>query len=176
MLVRAFVFVFILLHNLYASETHSHMSSLKAKLNRKDVQGSYGKGADVNVAVSLEEVFSNPDKYLDKEVTVSGEITDVCPKAGCWLKLKGDSKGRSLRIKVQDGEIVFPKASVGSRVIAKGKLSEIKFTAEQALEYFAHIAEEKKEKFDRETASKILTNLAGPLRIFQLNSNGAEIH
>lgn len=161
-----------------ASESYNHagMNSLKTKLNRKDVNGSYGKGAKVSEAVSLEQIFASPDKYLNQEVTVSGEITDVCPKAGCWLKLKGDVKGISLRVKVKDGEIVFPIASVGSKVIAKGTLSEIKFSAEQALEYFAHIAEEKKEKFDRETASRILSNLAGPLKILQLNSYGAQIH
>lgn len=164
--------------NLFASGTHfekDEADSIHSRLHKKRAQGNYGRSANPKKAISLSEVVSNPQKYLQKEVTISGEITDVCPKAGCWLRLKGAAMGRSLRVKVKDGDIVFPLSSIGRKVVARGKLTEIQFTAEDALEYFAHIAEEKGEEFDRDTAIKILANLAGPLKIYQLNSYGAVI-
>ena len=39
---------------------------------------------------------------------------------GCWMMLH-DGAGSAVRIKVNDGEIVFPKDSPGREAIAEGR-------------------------------------------------------
>ena len=44
------------------------------------------KYADRN-SYRVHEVLKNPDKYLNKNVLVSGVIDDVCPMRGCWIQI-----------------------------------------------------------------------------------------
>ncbi|MBT3784982.1 DUF4920 domain-containing protein [bacterium] len=176
-----FILVFVLVGTaslLFASSSHMEKgaaNSIGKRLNKKNAIGEYGRGARPSKAVSLSEILANPKKYMSKEVTISGPVTDVCPKAGCWLRLKGDKGAQSLRVKVKDGDIVFPLSSVGKRVTTRGMLKAIEFTPEKAAAYFEHLAEEKGEEFDRKTAENILANIAGPIVIYQLNAYGAVI-
>jgi len=41
-------------------------------------------------------------------VLIEGTIVDVCTNIGCWIELRGEASGQKIRVKVEDGEIVFP--------------------------------------------------------------------
>ena len=45
---------------------------------------------------------------------------------GCWIDIAGEKKGEKIRVKVKDGEIVFPKDSKGKKVSVEGVVEEVK--------------------------------------------------
>lgn len=60
------------------------------------------------------------DKTEVKDVVLSGEITEVCQIAGCWVKLKG-SDGEDVFVKFKDGKVVVPKDMAGHHAYVYGK-------------------------------------------------------
>ncbi len=84
-----------------------------------------GKPIDLKTSTSVRELLSNPDKYVGKRVKVEGEIVEVCQNMGCWITVKDASSAEPIRIKVNDGEIVFPKDGAGRKAIAQGTLQKL---------------------------------------------------
>lgn len=83
-----------------------------------------------------------------KTVQVKGKITEVCQMMGCWMNLVDTSTQQSVRIKVNDGEIIFPKDAPGRMAVAEGKLKKIVLSREQAVAMAQHEAEEQGRKLD----------------------------
>jgi cytochrome c-type biogenesis protein CcmE len=129
----------------------------------------YGKGVNASEVVAISDLLANPDKYAGKTVRVEGLITDVCPKRGCWMDLASDKEFQTVRIKVDDGEIVFPLDAKGKQAVAEGVFTKTEITKDQALEHAKHLAEEKGEKFDPETAKDL------PTVVYQIKGTGAVI-
>jgi len=117
----------------------------------------------------ISDILAQPDSYLDKTVLVEGEVLDVCPMMGCWLELKSDAGDEKLKVKVKDGEIVFPIDAIGSTALVEGKVYNIELTQEEAIKHFQHVAEEKGEDFDPST-------ITGQMTIYQIEGLGAEIY
>lgn len=128
----------------------------------------FGAGADFKAAMSMTEIMKTPDKYLGKEVTFFGTITDVCAKRGCWMKLSTDYKGEKVRIKVQDGVMVFPLDARGKKAVAKGEFKKFDLSIEDTKAYLQHMAEENKQKFDP-------ASVKAPMTVYQVNATGAVI-
>ena len=80
----------------------------------------------------LRDVLANPDSLVGKAVQVKGKVTEVCQMAGCWMALADLETAGILRVKVNDGDIVFPKEGVGRVAIAEGTLAKLTLTKEQA--------------------------------------------
>jgi hypothetical protein len=116
----------------------------------------------------IADLIANPADYVGKAVQVKGKVTAVCENMGCWMMLADPSSDAKIRIKVKDGEIVFPKSAAGKMAVAEGKMVKIEMTKEQAIAQAKHEAEERGTKFD---ASKI----TGPQTIFQIAGTGAVI-
>ena len=116
----------------------------------------------------IAELLAKPARFVGRSVQVKGKITDVCQKMGCWIMLLDAATGASIRIKANDGEIVFPKESIGKMAVAEGSFQEIKLTRAQAVERAKHEAEEKGAKFDP-------ASVRGPLTIYQIQGTGAII-
>lgn len=83
-----------------------------------------------------------------KTVQVKGKVTEVCQMMGCWMNLVDASTQQSVRIKVNDGDIIFPKDAPGRMAVAEGKLKKIVLSREQAVAMARHEAEEQGRKFD----------------------------
>ena len=129
---------------------------------------TYGDGVTEGATVSIAEILASPDDYKGKEVQVSGKVTDVCPKKGCWMELR-DENDASLRVKVQDDVIVFPAEAKGKLAKARGKVEILDMDREKYLGWMQHLAEERGETFDESTLGD------GPYRIVQLAGLGAQI-
>ncbi len=132
-----------------------------------DTGKSYGKGVDGTEITKVADLVANADKYIGKTVRVEGIVIDVCPKRGCWMDLKSD--GGTVRIKVDDGVIVFPMDAKGKTAIAEGVFKKIEMTPEQAREHAKHLAEEKGQALDAASAT------AAPTVIYQIAGTGAVI-
>ena len=117
--------------------------SEKDLLNKKDPIGSYGQTVSKTNQLSIYELISSADKYLGKNVVVNAKIDDVCPMRGCWMNVLDEKTSASLRVKVTDGDIVFPLSGKGNNVVAEGIFTKLNLTEDQARNWKVHLAEEK---------------------------------
>jgi len=127
----------------------------------------FGKGVNLTESTKISKILEKPEEFLGKTVMVEGEVAEVCQKAGCWIEVK-DASEKKIRVKVKDGEIVFPKKSKGNKIKAEGMVYELKLSKEDALEYYEHVAEEQGTKFDP-------TTITGPVTLYQIKGAGAVI-
>jgi hypothetical protein len=117
--------------------------------------------------IPISKILSAPDSFVGKTIQVKGKVTEVCEMAGCWINLV-DSGDQSLRVKVNDGEITFPRTSVGRVAVAEGKFVKFALTREQAAARAKHEAEEQGRKFDPSSVKSGIT-------IYQIQGSGALI-
>ena len=117
-------------------------------LNKPNPDGYYGKEIELTGKQLIHEIITNENNYLNKDVFISGEILEVCPMRGCWIKIKDKSSDYNLRVKVTDGEIVFPLSSKGKYADIQGIFTKLEFSEEQARKWKIHLAEEKGIKLD----------------------------
>ena len=61
---------------------------------------------------------------------------------GCWINVKDNDSESVIRVKVTDGEIIFPLSSKGKQVNVQGIFTKLEFTEEQAKMWKIHLAEE----------------------------------
>jgi len=131
-------------------------------------ENKYGKDITLKEKTKISAIISDPQKYVGKNVLVEGTVVGVCEKRGCWIDLASDKKFQKIKIKVNDGEIIFPMEENGKSALVEGTVYEIKMTKEQALEKAKHEAEEHGTKFDPES-------IKGPVTIYQIKGLGAVI-
>ncbi len=131
----------------------------------------YGDGVKLEEATPIAKILADPDAYVGKTVRVEGGVLDVCPRKGCWIEVGGEGKDESIRIKVEDGVIVFPATAQGKIAAAEGEVEAIEMTREKYVGWLAHLAEEKGEKFDAASADVG----DGPFRMIQIRGTGASI-
>lgn len=129
----------------------------------------FGKEITLKEKTKISEITNKPEEFVGKTVLVEGEVIDVCPAAGCWMELKSDDETGKIKIKVRDGDIVFPMSAKGKKAVVEGTVYKIELTKEEALEYYEHLAEEKGVEFDPSTVT-------GPVTIYQIKGLGAEIN
>jgi hypothetical protein len=139
-----------------------------APLLRADAR-SYGAGVTLAETTSVAKILADPDSYVGKKVRIEGRVADVCPMKGCWMELSEEKAGSSLRIKVDDGVIVFPVTARGKLAVAEGVVEAIPMTRERYVAWLEHLAEERGQKLDPATVG------SGPFRILQIRGTGARI-
>src|SRR5215813_3979559 len=102
---------------------------LAASVSAADLK--LGKPLTLKEPMPIGALLAKPADYVGKTVQVKGKITEVCEMMGCWMNLVND-EGQKIRIKVNDGEIEFPKDSAGKTAIVEGRLDKLELTREQA--------------------------------------------
>lgn len=127
-----------------------------------------GKPFTLTSQTPIATINANLASYTGKVIQIKGKVKEVCEKAGCWMMLTDPASGAALRIKVNDGVIVFPQEAVGKMAVAEGKLVKIELTTEQAIAAAQHEAEEQNRKFDP-------SSVTGPKTIYQIAGTGAVI-
>ena len=131
--------------------------------------GNYGSEITLEEKTNISDILNSPEDYLDQTVLVEGKVHDVCQKMGCWIELESDVEGEHIKVKVKDGDIVFPVEAKGQTALVEGTVYKIELTQEEAAEYLEHAAEEQNEEFDPSTVT-------GPMTIYQIKGLGAEIY
>jgi hypothetical protein len=129
---------------------------------------TYGGGVTLTETTSIGKILAEPDLYVGRQIRIEGEVTDVCPMKGCWMEI-AEPEGARLRIKVDDGAIVFPPTAKGKKAVAEGVLEKIPMERDEYIRWMSHLAEERGETFD---ASKVGR---GPFNILQLRGLGARV-
>ena len=123
-----------------ASSAETEETEEAKALNKSDPEGVYGKGISLEESLALTELLADPAAYEGKTVLVEGTITDVCPMRGCWVELQAAEGEETIRVKVTDGEIVFPLSAKGAPARIEGEVEKIELTLEEARGWAAHEA------------------------------------
>ncbi len=127
-----------------------------------------GKPITLNNVTPISQILADPQDFLGDTVLVNGTITDVCKKRGCWIEITGDSALQSIKVKVKDGEIVFPLSAKGSNATVQGVVEQLVFTKKEVIRMEKHQAEEQGTDFDPTTITEGKT-------IFRIRGIGAVI-
>lgn len=135
------------------------------------VAETYGAGVALAETTSIEAIVADPETWAGKRVRVEGKVAAVCPMRGCWMELAAGEAGPVVRIKVDDGVIVFPADAAGRPAVAEGVVRVVDLSREDYLGWLAHLAEERGQEFDPEAAGVG----DGPFKLIQIHATGAEI-
>ena len=112
------------------------------RLHKNNPIGKYGAKINLIDSQRIKTMIDNADQYLNTDVLISGLILEVCPMRGCWINVKDNNSESNIRVKVTDGEIVFPLSSKGKQVDVEGTFVKLEFSDEQAKMWKIHLAEE----------------------------------
>lgn len=129
-----------------------------------------GAGVDLDAPTAVAELLAAPESFVGKTVAVRGEITDVCEHAGCWLELRAADGDARIRVKVDDGVIVFPRWSRGHAARAQGAVEKLELSREDYVLHREHEAHESGGTFDAATVTG-----DGPFAVYRIRGTGAAI-
>ena len=83
-----------------------------------------GSGVTLETATPIADVIASPASFAGQTVRVEGVVTAVCEHMGCWMTLApagaAGEHPATLRLKVEDGVIVFPVSARGRTAVAQG--------------------------------------------------------
>ncbi len=90
-----------------------------------------GTGVTLKDSTPIKSILEQPDTYVGKTIRIDGVATAVCAHMGCWMAvaaegpvsndgLGGNEPRATIRLKVDDGVIVFPVSAKGRKVSAEG--------------------------------------------------------
>lgn len=125
----------------------------------------YGKEITLKEKTKISKIIENPESYVGKKVLVEGNVVDVCEKRGCWMNISGDKDFETIRVKVNDGEIVFPMEAKGKKALVEGEVYSIVVEGEECKDDCKKEGESK-EKCEHEKTTK---------KVYQIKGIGAEI-
>ena len=90
---------------------------------------TYGTGVTLTTKTPLADVIAAPATFAGQTVRVEGVVTAVCAHMGCWMTLvPASAPGPApavLRLKVDDGVIVFPVSAKGRHAEAEGVVERV---------------------------------------------------
>jgi hypothetical protein len=81
-----------------------------------------GAGVSIKESTPIKALLDKPQDFVGKTVRVDGVATEICQHMGCWMAVapEGSTSGGTVRLKVEDGVIVFPASAKGRKVSAEG--------------------------------------------------------
>jgi Domain of unknown function (DUF4920) len=125
----------------------------------------YGAGVEMTEATPIAAILAEPGRFEGKTVRVEGTVTAVCAHEGCWMALSADgtAEGPTLRLKVDDGVIVFPVTAKGHTAVAQGVFERVGGTPD------SHEAA-------AEHAKQAPATLAEVSRTYQIKASGALVY
>jgi hypothetical protein len=90
-----------------------------------------GTGVTLKDSTPIKSLLEQPATYVGKTIRIDGVATAVCAHMGCWMAVAaegpvgnegpgGNVPAPTIRLKVDDGVIVFPVSAKGRKVSAEG--------------------------------------------------------
>ena len=96
-----------------------------------------GTGVTLKDSTPIKSILEQPATYVGKTIRIDGVATAVCAHMGCWMAVAaegpvgnegsgasggpgGNDQKPTIRLKVDDGVIVFPVSAKGRKVSAEG--------------------------------------------------------
>jgi hypothetical protein len=106
---------------------------------RTDEPKTFGTGVSMTEVTSIARLLKDPAAFEGKTVRVEGTVKAVCAHMGCWMALSPTETATvvdspTLRLKVDDGVIVFPVTAKGHRAAAQGVVERVAATDSEGKE------------------------------------------
>lgn len=127
----------------------------------------YGEKITSIEKTNISEIIDKPEKFVGEKVLVEGTVVNVCAKRGCWIELASDKEFETIRVKVQDGVIVFPMEAKGKKALVEGEVYSFEYETEAECSGSCTHGKESEEKCEH--AKKEVKT------IYQIRGIGAEI-
>lgn len=125
----------------------------------------YGEKITLEEKINISDILANPSEYEGRKVLVEGTIVEVCAKRGCWIELSSDKEFETIRIKVNDGEIVFPMEAKGKTALVEGEVFAFTYETDAecsgSCQHKAKEGEEEKECEHHEKVTKTIYMIKG---------------
>lgn len=87
-------------------------------------ESKYGKEISLKEKTPITDILANPENFDGKAVLVEGEVVAVCQNRGCWIDIaSGEQK---IKVKVEDGVIVFPSDAKGKTALVEAVVAPVK--------------------------------------------------
>lgn len=123
----------------------------------------YGSKPQLNQTLSLAEVQKRAAQLEGRDVRIAGNITGICPKKGCWLRLEdGDQE---VFVKFKDYSFFVPRHLSGHPVALEGRV-KVETVSEAERRHYAEDAGKSPEEIAKIVGDEIqLTMLAHSVTI-----------
>ncbi|MFD0940124.1 DUF4920 domain-containing protein [Pedobacter boryungensis] len=100
---------------------------------------SFGEGVKKGNVITTAEVNAKLGEETKKDMKVTGLVTLVCQKKGCFMNLEAPN-GETIRVNFKDYAFFMPKDLAGKKVVIDGFAER----TETSVEDLKHIAEDAK--------------------------------
>ncbi len=118
--------------------------------------------------VALATILADKPAYDGKTVRVSGTVSAVCEKKGCWLEMIDGEGGEDVFVKFTcpvKGRLI-PMKAVNHRVVVEGKIIMGEITEAEA----RHYAE------DKGAGPEAIAKIVGPQKQISIQAPAARVH
>ena len=119
-----------------------------------DAGMAFGEKTTVENAISVEKlvtVMQAKEAGSLVDVKITGKVTEVCRKEGCWIKVK--SPDGSMMVKMKDHAFLVPVILEGKSIVVSG-IAEMKKTTVAELRHIAEDAGKTKAEIAKITEPK----------------------
>ncbi len=113
----------------------------------------YGQPLTLKHVTNVADILESPDSYVDKKVLIEGTVVAVCSHRGCWMDIAAKKAFKQIRVKVADGDIVFPLSAKGREALVEGMVERLHFSREDIIRWRRHQAEQHGTEFDPKTVT-----------------------
>jgi hypothetical protein len=79
----------------------------------------FGTEPTISEPVSISAMNTEPVKFKDKDVLVTGKVINMCQHMGCWVEIEQADKS-SIICKSVDESVTFPKTVLGKQIELQG--------------------------------------------------------
>lgn len=112
---------------------------------------NFGKELTLTEKTSVAQIMDNPADYEGKKVLIEGTVVSVCEMRGCWIEVAAEEGYEKIRVKVDDGVIVFPMEAKGKKALVEGEVYAVS-PAHECSGDCSEKSKEEKEDCEHETA------------------------
>ncbi len=113
-----------------------------------------GKQITIKEKTAISKILAAPNKFEGKTVLVEGKILEVCQDKGCWIEIAGAKENEKIKVKVEDGVIIFPKEAKGKTALVQGVVAPVKAEECESGHEKKIDSKEAEHKHDKTDASK----------------------
>jgi len=125
-MIRSFIFVsiisFFFQTSLAGTDLTMPPQKPKAQASMPPKPNSIGEYGDVQF--KPQDAKPIPTTFSEDEIVIKTAVTEVCPKKGCWMKVKGATADEQVRVTFKDYGFFVPTDLVGKEVALQGHYVE----------------------------------------------------
>lgn len=113
--------------------------------------------------VAVEKLLAAPQDYDGKTVRLTGMVSNVCARKGCWLTMTDGNETLRVSFTCPSEGRIIPMEAKGRQAVVEGPVALVEISEEMARHY-----EEESGASPEEIAA-----IQGPQKVLAMNSNGA---